>query len=484
MLVAGYMMKLDATLRKACLLNEFWESGKTSAIHEVWSCNVRKCRSVQKLSKLLLKLVDQIHPRAFLDGWFHNPQLKKAETQVTSERHYEQLPANWDTKKESRKRRWERTPSTMLLSLCARENCDLQFFVRGIRPDVGIQATTIRSKRKKAKTGETSSMKETSSESAFSTGDRHGTELKAGDSNATDVTSATHEQVPTQTPMESQQGFMDVSDIEPPQKPYPAYFQFANHRRLEMKEKYPGVSSVEISRILSIMWKTASDEFKEKFQKEEMKQREEYKIAMEEYHKKVRERYVAMGEGYPGNQLSGNIGPQAFENRGINIGNEDMDEQGKSSIRRSRRSGRIARTSFDMDIQINVASSSIAGVRTVAYPLASDSLELQIEECKRKHIKPIEKLVKSSTQKEKFWPLAGRIAFATLGDLPPNVMKRLGRNAGSAKAPHVAYNTSHEVGQLCWAHLWRKRTEKCSTFEDLIYQARVLESFLDRQVRF
>lgn len=470
-LIAGYMLKLDATLRRSCLLNELWESGKTKAIHQVWACNVGKCKSVQKLSRLLRMLVDQIHPRAFLEGWFHNSQLKRAETQEASERHYSPLPQNWNPTKESRKRLWERTPSTMLLSLCAKEKCELEYFVRGIRPDSGIQATAVRSKRKKARIG-----------LSRSTGELKENQGRSGDGAAASIVVQNVEQPAETAPEELEPAFVDVSEVERPQKPYPAYFQFANNRRLVIKEQNPHASSTDISKILSTMWKSASEEFREEFSKEEMKQREAYKVAMEEYHKKIKEKYIAMGVAYPRKQLGGKIEPQTFENLGIDASDENIDNQSRGFIRRSRRSGRIARNSFDTDIQTSGASS-IVGTSSVKYSAPSDDLEFQIEKCKRKHIKPIEKLVKSATQREKFWPLAGRVPFATTGDLPALEMKRLGRNAGGTKAPHVAYNTSHEVGQVCWAHLWRKRTDDCSTFEDLIYQARVLESFLDRQVR-
>jgi uncharacterized ParB-like nuclease family protein len=107
-----------------------------------------------------------------------------------------------------------------------------------------------------------------------------------------------------QMPSEQQVGFVNTSDIELPQKPYPAYFQFANCRRLEIKGQNQGASSVEITRILSGMWKSASDEFKATFVKEETKQRKAYKIAMEEYHNKIRERYSQVGVAYPGSSAA------------------------------------------------------------------------------------------------------------------------------------------------------------------------------------
>eukprot|EP00980_Cylindrotheca_fusiformis_P000430 scaffold103_cov116-Cylindrotheca_fusiformis.AAC.5 len=104
----------------------------------------------------------------------------------------------------------------------------------------------------------------------------------------------------SKTPLQLTTGHVDTSDIEPPQKPYPAYFQFANCRRLEIKAQNPGISSVEITRALSEMWKNSSDEFKATFVEEETKQRESYRIALEEYHEKIRKRYAEKGVAYPG----------------------------------------------------------------------------------------------------------------------------------------------------------------------------------------
>lgn len=113
-----------------------------------------------------------------------------------------------------------------------------------------------------------------------------------------------------QSPSERHPQFVDTSDIEPPQKPYPAYFQFANCRRLEIKAQNPGVSSVEITRILSGMWKNSSEEFKATFVAEETKQRITYKHALEEYEKKIRERYSKAGVPYPGSGKAATASPR------------------------------------------------------------------------------------------------------------------------------------------------------------------------------
>ncbi|KAL3945532.1 MAG: hypothetical protein SGBAC_000356 [Bacillariaceae sp.] len=464
-IIAGYILKLDASLRRACLMDSTWESGKIRAVHEVWSDNVKKSRSVYRLANLLVKLVDHIHPRAFLEGWNHNSLLKKQESEHMSERNYETLPADWDPKTECRKRRWETTPSNSLMSLCSREKVELSSFVTGINP-ASIQITTGRSRHKKARTS----------------ADKHAAKMmqhavllakEVGTSGSVmDV------DVDRKSP-ETLSVYVNTSDIVPPQKPYPAYFQFANRRRLEMKEKYPGISSIEISKMLSDTWKNKSDEFREKFSIEEMKQRKEYKVAMEEYNKKIRERVAAAqsGAGEKETMADADTKSNDDDSPGMKQSHPKTVVLDNSSSRRSRRSGRIARSSDHNEPSAAQFTSAVSG-QASSTTLTSKS----IYESKRKHMIAAEKLLKSATQKETFWPLAGRIPFATIGDLPPKVMKRLARSGGTAIAPHVAYTSAHEVGQTCNSHIWRKKAGTCRTFEDLIYQARRLESFLDRQV--
>lgn len=448
--VAGYMLKLDASLRKACLTDCSWDSGNIRAVHEVWAENVKRSKSVYRLAKLLVQLVDHIHPRAFLEGWFHNKLLKKQESEHVSERNYETLPPDWDASVECRKRRWELTPSNMLMTLCAREKVELSSFVTGINPS-SIQITTgiLRNPRKKARTSV----------------DKHAAKMMVQVPIATNEVSTSVSDMNVDS-FETPPVYIDTSDIIPPQKPYPAYFQFANRRRLEMKEKHPGISSVEISKMLSDIWKNETDEFREKYSIEETKQRAEYKIAMEEYHKKIRER-VATAQASAAQETSKDA-------------NDDENAETKGvvadtpSSRRSRRSGRIASHEPSVGTSASISSGQAS--------LSTLNSKLSIQDSKRKHMIAVEKLLKSPTQKEILWPLAGRIPFAPVGDLPPKDMRRLARNGGVAFAPHVAYNSAHEVGQVCRAHIWRKKTGTCRTFEDLIYQARRLESFIDRQV--
>lgn len=96
----------------------------------------------------------------------------------------------------------------------------------------------------------------------------------------------------------------------------------------------------------------------------------------------------------------------------------------------------------------------------------------------------IDKLEKAlaSDSSESYWSIAGRRMFEPRGLLPHPVVKRLGRKAGSARAPFVAYETSYEVGETALCHYWRKKTMECVTFEDLVFCFRFLDSHIDKAV--
>ncbi|KAL7471524.1 hypothetical protein ACHAXS_011820 [Conticribra weissflogii] len=94
----------------------------------------------------------------------------------------------------------------------------------------------------------------------------------------------------------------------------------------------------------------------------------------------------------------------------------------------------------------------------------------------------LDKLEKAlaSDPSESYWTIAGRRMFEPRGSLPRPVVKRLGRKAGSARAPFVAYDTSYEVGETTVCHYWRKKALECVTFEDLVFCFRFLDSHIDK----
>jgi len=151
-----------------------------------------------------------------------------------------------------------------------------------------------------------------------------------------------------------------------------------------------------------------------------------------------------------------------------------------STRTRARRStSRLVTVTTDQESQSGTLEER--GILETAYA-DTNSIDCQIDLNKIKKIPKVEKIAKGSFEPQQAWPLAGRIPFPTAGNLPPTEMKRLARHAGVVKAPYVAYGTSHEVGQVCFAHGWRQDTEKCKGHDELAVQIRILESFLDRQV--
>ena len=85
---------------------------------------------------------------------------------------------------------------------------------------------------------------------------------------------------------------------------------------------------------------------------------------------------------------------------------------------------------------------------------------------------------------ENHWPIAGRKLFEPCGSLPKPVVKWLGRNAGIKHAPYVRYTDKFEIGLPAASHIWRQKTLKSTTFEEIIYQIRVLDSYFNKNVSF
>ena len=138
-----------------------------------------------------------------------------------------------------------------------------------------------------------------------------------------------------------------------------------------------------------------------------------------------------------------------------------------------------------------------------------EGMEFQIEIAKKQKIPGLEKLLKGQYAIEGIWPIAGRRVFPTIGNISPRgkynsysrehkilkhfeltespcasraEMRRIARNAGSAIGANLSYHTSHEVAQVSYGHIWRKRVELCDRFEELLFLMRILESSLDRDV--
>eukprot|EP00934_Nitzschia_sp_Nitz4_P000071 Nitzschia sp. Nitz4//scaffold42_size132992//7696//13638//NITZ4_003379-RA/size132992-augustus-gene-0.109-mRNA-1//-1//CDS//3329551658//71//frame0 len=586
--VKGYMGKVEYTLRKACLLEETWEGGKEMSTGEKWLADVSSAKSAAKLARLLLYFVDQIHSRAFAEGWFHNPLQRGNEGVPDSERHYEEMPPEWTEENERRKRMWEKTPPDMILRLCEKEGCILDGFVLGIREHVGKPLVISRSKRKTKKPDTAVAEKTTVQPVAPNADTKEGVNAPnpSADSVSTEVKSqvapsppevprqsrqpenpvanpatGSHENAPATSLTTSVQNDTQMMETDPssskevpPPVSQPKDLSGTNNAAESqmalsapghncttqgnmMKEQPVATSVLEASNVVSPMKESSDVPQKDAEQKvgaassvegptEEPQENTELKAtvtpAVEESNGVPQSHTELEAKGIPAiegsneagvdekgaddivnatTELPGSVAqsqaPADAENTASDPPKEAKAAPKKASKkkkrpreaisseagvtrRRTRRSaGRFSSTPAEV---VALASGTVAATE-VSLPrnwTPGRGTEAEIEQWKLKKVPKIEKMVKGGFQKEQVWPICGRKLFATVGNLSAREMRHLARNGGIVKAPHVAYNTNHEVGQVCFAHVWRKKLAQCSNLDELILLLHVFETFLDK----
>lgn len=79
-------------------------------------------------------------------------------------------------------------------------------------------------------------------------------------------------------------------DPNAPKRPMSAFLMYSNGRRAAVKKENPDFSNGEISRLLSEMWRKASDEDRQKYIKEEFELRTKYKEDMAKWKKEAEEK--------------------------------------------------------------------------------------------------------------------------------------------------------------------------------------------------
>jgi hypothetical protein len=467
-MIKGYMLRLEATLKKACLLDEFWETGQDRPRYEVWFSNVRRCKSINRLALLFLKLVDQIHPRAFTEGWFHNALGRNSEPQAAqSERNYQHLPPDWNPQSELWRRRWERTPTSSMLTLLAAEGCPLEDMVQGINTDLRRETQSARSKRKQHKTIDSAP-----------------THLHDGMGKSSIVpTIATVLKPPTPAEASKAHGGMEQAQIVPnvttDSKPSPVGAP---------AESNGSMGEVQIVSTITTDLNSSSAAGPAKLTSNVTGGPDVVTTPLDQEKARPSDstpepsKADIIGGGAAVNQDK--VDPSGNETEKPDS-SEKKNPKKNSGVakRRTRRSGRIqTRHTSDVGDSMSMATPFASTDHSEEIAPNLSPMNIFIAEQKKSKIAELEKLLKASFGKQMHWPIAGRIPFATVGNLAPNEMKRLARNAGTVKAPHVVYHTPHEVGQVSVGHMWRKNTEQCIGLEPLLLQIRVFESFLDRPV--
>ena len=150
-MIRGYMIQLERNLKKAYMLEESWgltlktpkRSERTKAD---WSALVSRSSSANRLSRLLVQLVDAAHPLVFTEEFFHCPNVKKSSTKET-ETLFKLAPMAKPELLLCQKRRWERVTAGNVQMLLAREKKRLVDWISEMRPDQSVQQRG--SKRKK-----------------------------------------------------------------------------------------------------------------------------------------------------------------------------------------------------------------------------------------------------------------------------------------------------------------------------------------------
>jgi len=173
-MIKTFMQNLEADLTKGCLVDEFWGlRNSKKGDQRTWFKNVEKCSSVQRLSSLLVDLVDATHPRAFCVDWFQ-PSTNKlqsfsAVTGVLNEAKAADVidlttacvhfagedgetvrVQDAGVQNESLRRLWERSSTSDITTLLAKESCRARDWMRELRPEL-LSSEPFRNKRKLAK---------------------------------------------------------------------------------------------------------------------------------------------------------------------------------------------------------------------------------------------------------------------------------------------------------------------------------------------
>jgi len=79
-------------------------------------------------------------------------------------------------------------------------------------------------------------------------------------------------------------------DPNAPKRPMSAFLMYSNGRRAAVKKENPEFSNGEISRLLSEMWRSAPDEERQKYIKEEFELRQKYKVNIAQWRKEAEEK--------------------------------------------------------------------------------------------------------------------------------------------------------------------------------------------------
>ena len=406
-MITLYLLKLENQLLRSSLLGEFWKTRATSGEDDAWSSKVQNCRSLQRLSALLLQLLDETHPRAFLDGWFDSV-IAKTETSnnkkaIRGERLV--LPSDFSRSDESLRRHWERALLSSIPKLVAKTSKSLGDWIREVRPDLG--SSDVRHGKRKHAAGKRGQSQPLEGSMLVSS-DRKGENGYAG--KADELESKNREKI-------------SVGGLKEARKP-----------NGDAAIDEPGTTN-DIS--------------------EAMDTSEAPKDPPKPDENDVQE---------------ANVQDHSEDTDSLHANESSI----ASKLRNRRRIDAVAPHSGVAAYVLTSGSSGSSGMSPLVDAQA------------RQRISELETAWKTRGVRDynNPWPIAGRKLFDPPGYLPKPTVRYLARNAGGVAAPFVTYSAVHEVGQVSFFHVFRKRLLLCASFEELLLLLRTLEAFLDHEVRF
>jgi hypothetical protein len=533
-LIRLYLVRLEASLRRGCLLDETWGFRNDIYKPENWSGEVTACSSIYMLAKMMVHLVDACHSRVFLDGWFDvsgdgqgkSDSVSLAES--SDPRNYEKLPIDWTADVEMACRKWQRALDSNIPSLLSRASIRLEDSAEGGKPKLEHQrgrkerkGTTFERQRDSDETREGQKRQtfvvDDNDKSLASRGEELVAVAKRQASGSEASASVDGLYAAAKTARE--ECLLNPRALNTVSEPSPFSVETADANVLSISHP-KSLVAIRMPGSLSLSPRVEGTKIKEGDPSQESPKFEaaERTTTLEGLERDslmatpAAERSTIQAveesnymDGMENNKVSLSQGPsiagpismratiQTIPDKSSPLTKRSRgrspQKKAEKSITRTRRSRRQHRTNFTDTIEslsssLCVESESVDGERVLPGRDKKHTLNqaARLEHERRTRLAKLEDLIANPTMNRTHWPVAGRTLFDPIGHLPPMEMRRLGRNAGAVVAPYVRYSSSYEVGEVSVYHCWRKRSLKVRSFEDLLMQIRVLDSFIDKPV--
>ena len=422
--IRQFLVRLEESLKKAHLLTEGW----ILRFHANLEGNeerkksfhhlVTKGKSVTFLSRLLVDLIDNTHANAFFVDWNHIPGLHLENQRSRDSPNYVNTAIN----------DWKPGNESIKRKWEQCQDSDIykllhDYIARSKSASKSSEEVTNRKRTKKI-------------------------ESKALDCNkylyAIDVKDNSVQEE-SSTPISCTS-----------KKCSSAYNIFVKENYSEIKSKNENISHDECTRMMSSIWKNMSSNERAP------------------YYNKFQEEKRAYLEWLESREKA------SLDYSSILTVTESQSTEDSTEASRSRKSSRLRELGNSNDDPLPEMLNIFLADKE-SFPIKSDEREKKQDALLQMKISRLQNLLRQPYEKEEDWPVAGRKLFVPEGSMPKPTVKWLGRNAGMKTIPHVMY-CKFEIGLPAVSHVWRSRTLRCISFEQLVHQVAFLDSYIDRSV--